>query len=175
MKTFTSPKKLAENPYYKIQRRRILAGIRENRIDKPIIDLIHAFHKMPCCFTLQCCYGHFVYNGHKNPHNLDPLPVTNEITHIEYRIAYIAFCAENSDSGKELLERLQDIPAIDPHNIQFGSAEWFWKRQVNSYVLQVEPERFKGQDRARLDYREAVQIEKTRDAFFIHLRNIFLL
>ena len=61
---------------------------------------------------------------------------------------------------------------IDPENIQFCCAEWFWKRQINSYALQVEPERFKEKDRAILNYREALHIEKTRDEFFIELEKL---
>ena len=59
---------------------------------------------------------------------------------------------------------------MDPENIQFGSAEWFWKRQVNSYALQVEPDRFKRQDTAILDYEEALNIEKIRNEFFFQLQ-----
>jgi hypothetical protein len=88
---------------------------------------------------------------------------------VEYRIAYIAFCIENSLLGRELFEALKEITAIDPENVQFCCAEWFWKRQVNSYALQVEPDRLKGKDTAILDYKEALHIEKIRNEFFIRL------
>jgi len=69
-------------------------------------------------------------------------------------------------SGRELYRKLEDMTGFDPGYIQFGSALWFWERQVNSYVLQVEPERFKKRDTARLTYREALRVEKARNAFF---------
>lgn len=84
---------------------------------------------------------------------------------MEYRIAYIAFCIENSDLGKLLFDTLKRIADIEPENIQFCCAEWFWKRQINSYELQVEPDRFKFEDKVILDYREALKIEEVRDEF----------
>ena len=169
METFTEPKVLAENPHYQDQRRKNLAGLSDGMIDEPIIELINAFNKLPYCFTLQSCYGHFVYNGQKDSNNLEPLPAKDSIPKVEYRIAYIAFCIENSLLGKELFEALKEITAIDPENIQFCCAEWFWERQANSYVLQVEPDRFKHKDTAELDFKEALYIEKIRNDFFIHL------
>jgi len=56
------------------------------------------------------------------------LPVKDTIAKVEYRIVYIAFCIENSFLGRELFESLKEITAIDPENIQFCCAEWFWKR-----------------------------------------------
>ncbi len=138
-------------------------------IDKPIIEIINNFKKLPYCFTLQSCYGHFVFSGRENPHNLESLPVTDTLAIVEYRIAYIALCIENSAVGKGLIESLKDIPAIDPENIQFCCAQWFWERQANSYALQVEPDRFKTKDKVVLDYKEALQIEKIRNEFFIRL------
>ena len=135
METFIEPKLLAENPQYQDQRRKSLAGLSNSMIDIPIIGLIDAFNKLPYCFTLQSCYGHFIYNCQKNPYNLESLPVTDIIARVEYKIAYICFCIENSAFGRGLLETLNKITAIDPENIQCCCAERFWKRQVNSYVL----------------------------------------
>ena len=67
---------------------------------------------------------------------------------MEYKIAYIAFCIENSLLGRKLFESLKEITAIDPEYVQFCCAEWFWKRQINSYALQVEPDRLKRKDTA---------------------------
>ena len=100
------------------------------------------------------------------------MPSTDTIARVEYRIAYIAFCIENSDLGKMLFEALKGTADIDPDNIQFCCAEWFWKRQVNSYALQVEPDRFKLQDKAILDYKEALRIEKIRNEFFVRLKEL---
>jgi len=139
-------------------------------IDEPIIELVNAFNELPYCFTLQSCYGHFVYSGQNDPQNLKPLPLTDTIYRVEYRIAYVAFCVEYSDFGRTLLDVLKAIKDIDPDNIQFCCAEWFWERQVNSYALQVEPERFKFKDEAILDYQEALRIQKIRNEFFAQLK-----
>jgi hypothetical protein len=169
LETFTELKDLAENPHYLVQKQKILYDLNDDMIDMPIVGLINGFNKLPYCFTLQSCYGHFVYNGQKNTHNLDPLPEKEIIAKVEYRIAYIAFCIENSALGKGLFEALKEITDIDPENIQFCCAEWFWKKQINSYALQVEPDRFKRKDTAILDFKEALHIEKIRNTFFIRL------
>ncbi len=172
METFTELKELVENPHYQEQRQKSLADLTDVMIDVPIIKIINGFNKLPYCFTMQSCYGHFLYSGQKDPHNLAPLPVTKTLARVEYRIAYIAFCIENSDSGRRLFEALEGITVIDPKNIQFCCAEWFWKRQINSYALQVEPDRFKHKDKTLLDYREALQIEKIRNKFFVQLQKL---
>jgi hypothetical protein len=172
LETFTEPKKLVENPDYQEQRRESLADLSDDMIDAPIVDIINGFNKLPYCFTMQSCYGHFIYNKQKDPYNLEPLPATVTADRVEYRIAYLCLCIQNSALGERLLEALSEIPAIDPQNIQLCCAEWFWKRQVNSYALQVEPDRFKHKDTAILDYREALHIEKTRNEFFVQLREL---
>jgi hypothetical protein len=169
LETFTEFKDLVENPHYQVQKRKILYDLNDDMIDTPVVDLINGFNKLPYCFTLQSCYGHFVYNDQKDTHNLDPLPAKEIIAQVEYRIAYIAFCIENSASGRGLLKALKEITAIDPENVQFCCAEWFWKRQINSYALQVEPDRFKRKDTAIIDFKEALHIEKIRNTFFIRL------
>lgn len=169
METYAEPKELVQNPRYQAQRKKALGSFSRGMIDEPIIGIVNGFNRLPCCYTLQSCFGHFVYNGQDDTHNLAPLPVTDSIARVEYRIAYVAFCIENSASGRELFEDLRGIPAIDPESIQFCSAEWFWKRQVNSYALQVEPDRFKCQDTALLDYREALQVERIRNEFYVRL------
>ena len=169
METFTELKDLAENPHYQVQKQKSFSNLNDAMIDTPIVDLINGFNKLPYCFTLQSCYGHFVYNGQKDIHNLAPLPVKGAIAKVEYSIAYIAFCIENNRLGRELFESFNGITAIDPENIQFCCAEWFWKRQINSYALQVEPDRFKRNDTAIVDLKEALYIEKIRNEFFIRL------
>ena len=169
METFIEPKELGENLHYQVQRQKGLSKIIDAMIDVPIIGLVNGFNKLPYCFTLQSCYGHFVCNGQKDPHNLEALPVTDAIREVEYRIVYIAVCLENSASGKRLFNSLREITTIDPENVQFCCAEWFWKRQVNSYALQVEPDRFKCMDKVILDYKEALHIEKVRNEFFFRL------
>ena len=169
METFTELKDFAKNPHYQVQKRKIISDLNDDMIDTPIVGLINGLNKLPYCFTLQSCYGHFVYNGQKDTHNLDPLPAKDIITQVEYRIAYIAFCIENSALGRGFFEALKGTTAIDPENVQFFCAEWFWEKQINSYALQVEPDRFKRKDTAIIDFKEALHIEKIRNTFFIRL------
>jgi hypothetical protein len=91
---------------------------------------------------------------------------------IEYRIAYIAFAIANSDAGHRFKYTLSELEAIDRDNIQFCSAEWFWEKQVNTFALQVEPDRFKHQDIAVLDYAEARRVEAVRNRFFDQIKQI---
>ncbi|MGD9079787.1 MAG: hypothetical protein PVG96_10615 [Desulfobacterales bacterium] len=172
METFTEIREFVANPHYQDQKQKCLASLSDGMIDEPIIEVIKEFNKLEYCFTLQSCYGHFVYRGQNNSHNLEPLPDNDTIDSVEYRIAYICLCIQNSDSGKGLLEALNAITAFDPENIQLCCAEWFWKKQVNSYALQVQPKRFKHKDTAMLDYREALIIEKIRNEFFFQLREL---
>jgi len=172
LETYIEPKDMMENPDYERQRQKSLAELADSMIDTPIIGLIKRLNRLPCCFTLQCCYGHFVYKGQDDTHNIEPLPPEVIADSIEYRIAYIAFCIENSEAGRRLLEDMKKLADIDPDNIQFCCAEWFWERQVNSYALQVEPDRFKHEDRAVLEYSEALHIEKIRNEFFIQLNDL---
>ena len=174
METFTTPKKLVENPQFQLQKQRNLVGLKGIAIDAPIIKHIKYFNQLPCCFTLQCCYGHFLYNGQRDTQNNDPLPIGDSIAKVEYRIAYIAFCVDFSNQGKGLLDSLKAITSIDNENIQFGCAEWFWKNQINSYALQVEPDRHKFEDKAIIDYHGALEIETVRNMFFDQLMEILL-
>jgi hypothetical protein len=172
LETFGEPRKLVSNPGFQEQKRRTLAGLSDDMIDEPIIDIVKELNHLPSCFTLQCCYGHFVYDGQWDPHNLEPLPVSGQIDRVEYRIAYVACCIDNGEAGRDLLDKLKKIVAIDPQNVQCCSARWFWERQVNSYALQVEPDRFKHQDRAILDLQEALYIENVRNEFFLALAKL---
>lgn len=169
METFVQPKELVPNPDYQSQRNRLLAKLSPGMIEQPLADIVNGFNSLPQCFTLQCCYGHFIYKGQEDPNNTQPLPARSTITNVEYRIAYLALCVENSASGKSLLGMLREIPAISPGNIQFGSAEWFWQQQINSYALQVAPQRHQDKDKVTIEYEEALLVEKTRESFFIHL------
>jgi hypothetical protein len=166
LETLIELKELIENSQFKEQKKKALLDLSDEMIDKPIIHLIKRLNNLPYCFTLQSCYGHFVYKGQKNPNNLEPLPSLDANEKVIYRIAYIALCIEYCPSGIDLLEALKKITAISPDYIQFFCAEWFWNRQVNSYALQVEPERFKDKDTAIVDYEEALFIEEIRKKVF---------
>ena len=172
MVTFTALKKFVDNPHYSEQRQKALRQLDISTIDAPIIELIDSFSNLPYCFTLQSCYGHFLHDHQRDPQNFKPLPVSESLTHVEYRIAYIALCLQDSDPGRELFRDLKEILAIDPEYIQFGCAEWFWKRQVNSYALQVEPKRHMRRDKISVSYQEALHVEKIRDEFFRGLEKI---
>jgi hypothetical protein len=169
LETFTDLRGFTENPQYQSQKQKTLCELNDDMIDMPVVGLINGFNELPYCFTLQSCYGHFVYNGQNDSHNLDPLPTEKAVAKVEYRIAYISFCIENSAAGRSLSEALKEIPTIDQNNIQFCCAEWFWERQINSFPLQVVPDRFKRNDTAILEFNEALQIEKIRNTFFIRL------
>jgi hypothetical protein len=172
LETFTDPKELVNNPHYKAQRQKSLSDLSDEMIDAPIRDLISGFNKFSYCFTMQSCCGHFVYGDQKDRYNFEPLPVSTIIDRVEYRIAYVCFCVENSDLGRGLLEALNKIPSLNPQYIQFCCADWFWRRQVNSYALQVQPERFRHKDSSMLDYTEALRIEEIRNEFFVRLRQL---
>lgn len=172
METFTEPKDFVDNPHYLHQRQASLAALDTDTIDGPIVDIVKNFQDLPHCFTLQSCYGHFVHEGQQDCRNTERLHIADGFAIVLYRIAYMALCIENSPAGKGLLENLRDISMANPEFIQFGSAEWFWDRQVNSYALQVEPERFMDKDQITLDYREALRIQDVRDGFFSEFRNL---
>jgi len=106
------------------------------------------------------------------PSTGEPLAIKDTSTIVTYRIAYITFCVENSPLAGTLLEELKGIAAIDSEYDQFCCAEWFWKRQVNSYILQVEPERFKHKDTALILFGEALYVEQIRNEFFVRLNDL---
>ncbi len=169
METFTDLKEFVANPRFKQQMQQSLSQLNIDQIDPTIIDLISGFARLPYCFTLQSCYGHFLHSRQKDDYNIDALPIVDNIDNVDFRIAYIALCIENSSSGKKLFEDFRRIPKTDPEYIQFGCAEWFWERQVNSYVLQVEPKRYMKKDKVRVGYREALDLERARNRFFDQL------
>jgi hypothetical protein len=67
---------------------------------------------------------------------------------------------------------LREITSVDPQYIQFGSADWFWERQLNSYALQVEPEEHMTLDKCRIDYLEALHVEQVRNRLFDELTRL---
>jgi len=169
METYTDHKPLRHNPNFKADRLLALDNLDLNLIDSPLIKLVKEINRLPYLFTLQCCYGHFLKKDGKEISNLE-LSETNEM--VQYRLAYIVFCIENSRSGKNIIQKLMNIPlSIDRHKIQFCSAQWFWDQWLNSYALQVMPKRFKEQDTAQLVITEAREIEKVRDYFFVFFKD----
>ena len=169
METFTKPKEFVDNSGFREQRHESLARLDLTTIDLPIVGIIEGFSKLEYCFTLQSCYGHFLHRFQKDPDNTEPLPALEDRDTLECRIAYIALCIANNEQGNVLYLELSGIPVLDPEFVQFGSDDWFWCRQPNSYVLQVEPRRHMMKDRAIVDYQEGLRIERVRNRFFAKL------
>lgn len=99
METFTEAKKFVSDPNYLERRVRMVKelerAINGENIDLPLVDLLLGYNSLPYCFTLQSCYGHFVYDEQRDPKNTDPIPrpsIPNPDAGVEYRIAYMAVC-----------------------------------------------------------------------------------
>ena len=172
MESFAPARAPVENPLFQKQKRQWLAELTPGILDEPLVAIVNALNALSYCFTLQSCCGHFLCPGQKDPRNLDPLPHTRSSAMVTYRIAYLAFCIQGGAAGKRVLDSMSQIAASDPANIQFGSPGWFWKRQVNSYALQVEPLRFQDQDRVVLDYGEALQVQQVRNRVLGQLNDL---
>ena len=172
METFTEFRPMVVDPRYQDRRRQCLNELNIDELDAPIAGLIDDLCEFPFCFTIQCCFGHFLYPGQEDPNNIQPLPSPGKIHSVEYRIAYIAICLEYSHSGRKFLRWLKQFSDIDPHYVQYGCAEWFWERYPNSYVLQVEPERHLQKDECTVDFQEALRIEKVRNNFYDHIMTV---
>ncbi len=166
MQTYVEKKPFVDNPDFVQQRKDAIGGIDYNYIDDPVVGLISNIAKIPYCFSLQSCCGHFVYLYNRDIHDYGPLKKIDGILEVDYRIAYLALCIDNCTEGKELLSYLERVVEIDKDYIQFGCADWFWERQVNSYVLQVQPKRFKHKDRMFVEIQEAYHIEFIKRRFF---------
>ena len=122
METFKEPREFVENLGYAQDRHDALATLDMSSIDRPIVDIVAGFAALPHCFTLQSCYGHFVCAPQQDPHTLEPTSADYSGP-LRYRIAYMAFCVENSPRGRALREAFSQIPGVAPGYVQFGSAE----------------------------------------------------
>jgi len=169
LETFAKAREFVKHRGYFHARQGSIATLDLATIDDPIRNIVEGFTALPHCFTLQCCHGHFVCSAEQDPHNFEPIP-SGYSGFVSYRIAYIAFCLENSRRGQTLRLSLERLSAIDPDYIQFGSADWFWDQMVNTYVLQVEPEAHMQEDEAILESAEARHTQAVRDRFFRELR-----
>ena len=113
METFIPPRPFVPHADYRKVRRIALQGLEleigKKAIDPLLLPLVREYMSVPHCFTLQCCYGHFVREREPDMENLAPLSnYTKDVGRIEYRFAYIAFCRENSPAGR-FFERLTEI------------------------------------------------------------------
>lgn len=172
METFTSFRTPVANPGFQKQRRRALARLDLATIDAPMVTLVGRLNELPYCFTLQSCWGHFVCAGQRDPRNVRRLSRVGGVASVRYRIAYLALCVDSNDEGTSLLKDLGEVAAIDPDYVQFGCADWFWRRQVNSYALQVEPRRYQTRDAVSVEYEEALHLQEVRDAVFSALERL---
>jgi hypothetical protein len=171
VETFAPARPFIDNPAFARERERALADLDPAGIDAPLRSLIADFTRLPFCFTLQCCFGHFLDSAAKDPESLEPLPA-RDTGPVRYRIAYLALCLENSREGRRFSLQLEKIAAAAPDFIQFGSPAWFWKRQPNSFALQVEPQRFRDRDAVMLEHAEARVVQRIRDRFFADLAEL---
>jgi len=171
METFSKARDFTEHPRYQRDRSKVLSRLKLRKIDAPIRDLVKDLGTLPHCFTLQCCYGHFLWKGQTDPHNLVSLPGHNTGP-VRYRIAYLALCIEQGGRGAYLRDRFAAICEVDEEYVQFGSPGWFWQQCPNSYALQVEPNRFARQDVATLEHAEALHVQSIRDAVFQGVREV---
>lgn len=174
MRTFRRAKPYSDDPDYQERRIAALRDLDSSVIDPPISEIISIYNTIPYSFTLQSCYGHFLYEGQGDEHNTDPLPLKEGIGRVDYRIAYLAFCVENSERGRNLRREIENLTRIDPMNVQLGSAGWIWKDIPNLYAIQVEPDRHKSKDRVLLDFEEALLIERVRNELFARLEAIVM-
>lgn len=171
METFAPPREFVEHAGYARNRERVMSSLDRADIDSPILDVVEAFARLPYCFTLQSCFGHFLWDGQSDPRSLEAVPV-RDVGAVEYCIAYLALCIERSPAGARLRESLRAVETLDPEYVQFGSPDWFRDQHPNCYALQVEPARFQFRDRATIPHREALHVQAVRDRFFVRLREI---
>jgi hypothetical protein len=172
VETFVPALEFTQDPGFATRRAQALRDLDLDQIDAPIVHLIAGFVELPFCFTLQCCYGHFVHEG-DDDHTLARLAgEAPSAAPVLYRIAYVAWCIDAGADGRRFRDDLRGLASGTPDLVQFGSATWFREWQVNSYVLQAEPERFAELDKTPLAYAEALRVQAARDEMFVRLSDL---
>jgi hypothetical protein len=169
METFCIAKPMIPDSHFDERRQAAVKEIDLHQIDTPLRSLIERLSELPYCFSLQCCWGHFVHDTQPDRHWIGPLGEVKEDAAIHYRLAYLAVCLKRDESGMKFLGDLKDLEKLDPEYLQFGSADWFWARQINSYAVQVMPDRFKDRDTAEVTVEEARHLEKVKLRMFEEL------
>lgn len=173
MQTYCPEKPMVANPDFGKQRTAALASLRKAPLDEPVKKFIHDLANLEFCFTLQSCWGHFVSGSQPDPHAIRTISADSLEGKYHYKIAYLAFCVDNCTEGRNFLARLREIPAaVDPRYVQFGCAGWFWKQQVNSYVLQVQPLENAYVDSLDMSGELALELQGVRDGFFKAMREV---
>lgn len=161
MQTYTKARPIEDNPDFETQRDAARAALEISAVDEPMVPLVEALNRLPHCFTLQCCFGHFLAEGESDTRTLEPPPPMGKQS-MEYRLAYVAFCVSGDDPGRAFLDAVRDLRELDPKYIQVCSADWFWDRQVNSYAIQVSPKRMRKLDAMTLDGKEIRHVSHVR-------------
>lgn len=172
METFAPARPMVAHPGFMQERRRALASLDLAAIDPPLQPLIQSLSRVEHCFTMQSCWGHFVHPGQPDEHGVACLAGYSDATVVDYRIAYKAFCLQDSPAGRRLYQDLEALVDIDQANIQFGSADWFWQQAVNTYQVQVEPRRHQFRDRVEVGISEALTLQETRDRLYERLNQV---
>ena len=177
METFTPARPFTRHPGYLSDRkkahRELEREILMGSIDAPLLPIIQECFLITHFFSIQCCYGHFVHNLQPDTENLvPPSHYKGKIETVRYRLAYLAVCIQDNIQGNEMYSDMEKLAADNPDYIQFGSADWFWERMVNTYCIQLEPERLKNKDSGVIPMEEAVHLEMLREDFFNHLASI---
>jgi hypothetical protein len=177
METFTAARPFSPHPGYSIDRNNALLDleveIQRGSIDAPLLPLIQECRLIPHCFTLQCCFGHFVYDGEPDRENLIlPTSYRGTVENVLFRLAYLTVCLQDNPGGREMYADLEALTSLNPDYIQFGSADWFWEQMINTYCIQLEPDWMKTQDSGMISQKEALLIEKLRPIFFNQLAAI---
>ena len=171
METYIPHRPFTAHPTFETDREAALRSLDPSAVDAPLKVLVHDINKRPYIFTLQCCHGHFVAEDGRVLTNAGE---GDEGESFVYRLAYLAVCIADSAAGRQVRDQLMALPArVDPENVQFGSATWFWDQWPNSYVVQVMPDRFKDLDKTEIGFEEALKLEKIRDAFFVALDELW--
>ncbi len=165
METFTKPRPLEDNSDFARQRATALVGLEGASIDEPLRELIADLNRLPYCFTLQCCWGHFLVPGETDELTL-AAPPARGMAELDYKLAYVALCVSDDDIGRSFRDDIAGLVDAEPRFVQFGSADWFWERQVNSYAIQVAPRKKRKRDRMTLDGKQARLLSHARTRMF---------
>jgi hypothetical protein len=177
METFNPARPFTLHPGYVSDRekaqRELAEEILRGSIDPPLLPMIRECIPITHFFTVQCCFGHFVHDMEPDTENLvPPSQYSGKIETVRYRLAYLAICLQNNIRGREMYSDLEEMAADNPDYVQFGSADWFWERMVNTYCIQLEPERLKNRDSEVITLEEALHLETLREDFFTRLTGI---
>ncbi len=173
MQAFAEPRGLESNAGFTAQREHALAHLSLEGLDCPLVDLVQRLTAVPWCFPVESCCGHFVILDGDHRRVLDRLPPLGaSAKRVLYRVAYVALCIDDDPAGRELLRDLQAVPSIAPEQIQFGCVDHLWRRQVNTFVLQVVPWAHRFVDDVILSPAEARDVDEARSWYFARLDDL---